>query len=557
MFALAEVLRKSAAAVLRDPVCIAYASSSVLSAYSNARSDVDLFVVPGSAADVPAKRQIFLSSPPRRVDVSVYERDDLLALAERINAIRASDAASVERLVLDELSTYYRTATGIPVRDPDGFAALRNGFDEGHATRLFAAKMRGNAAGALRGAHDALERGRRRAAYLRARTALESTINALAAESGEGYPNEKLAFAKLARLRGRESAAFRLAWSLNGLGRRSIGSYVGLVTAYCADNAIQGAEAVSRRPVRFVPRVDPRCGFVAIGGRRHVIAPDDRIYPLTEAEQELLARCGADRDADDVARELVSRGAYPHRDAVLHAFESLAARNVMTGAQPAANEAHADDRGEPSASTVFVRDRLTSLRWLVSYRFAVEDVAGALDAGQNELALAAARRTLSRAIRCYVARTGPRAAPDACHIDALAAAVGADSPLLRAAWSLECRRPFAPPAARAYARACVRFAERELTIDPQAGWWRSPWTERTERKFWSLWLPLLTLAQRTGVTTDGFDLVSTLRVATELAGENASHDPPNGSRNSIVSSRPGPVETMTTGAPTSCSRRRT
>jgi hypothetical protein len=210
--------------VVSSPDDIVYISGSLIEGFGNQASDIDVFLI---TAGEPQYRGPFGSVlGDYYLDLEVYTREGMQALASRINALDVSDYRAVWLTPLADLDLYYRTLIGEARHNPTAFKELRADFSRDVIERLLATWCGLRYAISLQQAREELDAGRSVNAALAGQAAMASALDAYLTAHGEAFPSLKWRFEKLARLHGTASDLYARAWALKAAGSRDAGAYL-------------------------------------------------------------------------------------------------------------------------------------------------------------------------------------------------------------------------------------------------------------------------------------------------------------------------------------------
>ncbi len=268
------------------PSDVAFVSGSQQVGLGNSASDHDLYIVYREAMDrlKEGPKQFWLKNPHRRVDLERHSWDAIIRAAATVNSIEPTPAAT-RHVPFDAFDIYYRTAVGRPIANESGFSELTVSLDTAVYDAAFAAWSLWQAGVELARARQRLAEERPEAAFFSARLGLRHAVTASMARLGDGWPNPKWAFVKLARRAGRESAEYQRPWSLNGLGSRDAATYVATVTAYCEELGSPHLLPASAEAAVYAWRGE--VFTAAISGGHYLVHGKRDVFELDEAAQYL------------------------------------------------------------------------------------------------------------------------------------------------------------------------------------------------------------------------------------------------------------------------------
>jgi hypothetical protein len=125
------------------------------------------------------------------------------------------------------------------------------------------------------------------------------------ARLGDGWPNPKWAFLKLARRYSRDSDEYRQAWALNGLGRRDVAEYVAAVAAYCEQRGAPYLIPSSSGSIVYAWRGEVI--EAAIAGHRYLVHAKRDVYELDEAAAFLCGLINGSNTLTTIAAAFAQR----------------------------------------------------------------------------------------------------------------------------------------------------------------------------------------------------------------------------------------------------------
>jgi hypothetical protein len=286
--------------VVSSPDDIVYISGSLIEGFGNQASDIDVFLITAGEPQYHGPFGSVLGD--YYLDLEVYAREGMQALASRLNALDISDYRAVWLTPLADLDLYYRTLIGQACHNPGAFAAMRSDFSREVIERLLATWCGLRYAISLQQAREELDTRRLVEAALAGQAAAASALDAYLAAHGEAFPSLKWRFEKLARLHGASSDLYARAWPLKGAGSRDAGTYLDDVAEFAAGLGLGAYEAWTLDDVPLQKIGESRSHEIA--GDAYIVQNQRFVYSVAPELREVFDRLEDGSTRATLRREL-------------------------------------------------------------------------------------------------------------------------------------------------------------------------------------------------------------------------------------------------------------